>query len=121
MKFCDVCQNMLYMEVVNEDDTKLRHYCKNCKFTRDEVKGAHSIVVAEKSQFDPAAISYKNFINPSIKHDPTLPRVKNIDCPSCDITPREVIYIKYDYHKMKYLYHCCNCEKFWLSDTDKKI
>jgi hypothetical protein len=24
-----------------------------------------------------------------------------------------VIYIKYDFINMKYLYHCCHCEHFW--------
>ena len=123
MEFCDNCQNMMYVEVVtdeNEGNTKprLRHYCKNCKNSRESGAEASSIMISDKSQFDASEIAYKAFMTPYIKHDPTLPRVTNIKCPNTKCTidqgkSNEVIYIKYDSDNMKFLYYCCHCGHFW--------
>jgi hypothetical protein len=58
--------------------------------------------------------NYQQFMNTNIKYDKTLPHVNNIKCPdtNCKKTT-DTIYIKYDLNNMKYLYFCCNCEKFW--------
>lgn len=133
MKFCEHCENMLYISVT--DDNKMKFYCKNCNFTTDATSSdahvvSHVFDDSEKEThtlYDPNCVSsvnynvdttsYKQYVNPLIKYDPTLPHVNNIACPKDCIkgTDKEndVIYIKYDHQNMYYLYFCCNCEHFW--------
>ena len=128
MKFCEKCENMLYITVSNDDSMLL--YCKNCNysFIKESNETTHVVShqfndVTDKEDPDSNIISsvnynvdvssYKQYLNPLIKYDPTLPRMDNIDCPNCQPAHPEVIYIKYDHKNMKYLYFCCNCDHFW--------
>lgn len=115
MKFCEICDNMLYIQA-ETDTTHLKLYCKNCNYSRlESPKEMGDTCVAIKN-FASDANSYKNYMTPSIKHDPTLPRVNNIKCPeNCKAEKNEVIYIKHDHDNMKYLYFCTNCNHFWKS------
>ena len=119
MKFCDICDNMMYHHV-EKGDTSLKLYCKNCNFESIEVaENQKSICIATKN-FASDVNSYKNYMTTYIKYDPSLPRVNNIKCPSCKPEKNEVIYLKYDHDNMRYLYFCCNCEHFWKSDEEQK-
>ena len=118
MKFCSFCDNMLYMKINENKD--LLYYCKNCNSESVQKKEGGSVCVIEDKNVDDVA-KYTQYINKNIKYDPTLPRVNNINCPSCTPTsPKEVIYIKYDFLNMKYLYYCCNCESFFKTDGEYK-
>lgn len=119
MKFCNVCNNMLYLELV-EDNKAFKYYCKNCKYQSEPVKNCQTIV-SENNAFDAAAGGYKSYMTPFLIHDVTLPRVNNIDCPHCDEKPNKVIYVKYDNANMRYLYNCCHCNHFWLIDQDENF
>ena len=113
MKFCEFCDNMLYVKVTPEKD--LLYYCKNCDNEVTQKKENGSICVIDDNKIDDVT-KYSQYINKNIKHDPTLPRVNNIKCtnPSCNKQgENEVIYLKYDFVNMKYLYYCCHCEHFW--------
>ncbi len=139
MKFCDNCDNMLYVTVEEEE---LRFVCKNCNFVKKHEKLLNnaSVPVLEqnympkdtKSIHENGSIdecimninyaddsrSYKQFITTDIKYDPTLPHVNNIPCtnPKCTMTNKQnpdTIFIKYDHINMKYMYFCCHCEHFW--------
>lgn len=118
MKFCSICNNMLYIKV---EDDKLKYYCKNCEFsTADE--SASSVCIME-NVLDENVSNFKQFSTPYIKYDPSLPRVNNIKCPNNHCTKaagvdNEVIYIKFNPIKMSYLYYCCHCENFWRSEKD---
>ena len=122
MEFCEKCSNMLYISVDNTDEDKsiLKNYCKNCNFSK-ELPNNESRPIIENVYENTENINYKLFINPHIKHDPTLPRVNNIKCINKECSKKndqmnEVIYIKYDNENMKYLYYCVYCEKFWKLD-----
>lgn len=110
MKFCDNCNNMLYFSVEGDN---LKYYCKNCNFSVIDNFAAKAECVLESHHTATKQGNYRQFMNKNIKYDPTLPRVNNIDCPSCTTKPNEVIYMKYDPVEMKYLYFCCHCENFW--------
>ena len=61
---------------------------------------------------NPTSTATRAFIDKSIKHDVTLPLVRNITCknPSYTKTPdeeNEVIYMKHDNMNMNFLYFCC--------------
>lgn len=111
MKFCNVCDNMLYMNLSKEGNLEL--YCKNCNYSSVENSTLTADLCVASKKFGMDASSFKSFMNPNIKYDSTLPRVNNIKCPSCNPEKNEVIYIKYDHDNMKYIYFCCNCEQFW--------
>lgn len=116
MKFCDNCHNMLYINIENKN--QLKFYCKNCNFSTTVTDSHTTAQLINESNFDQDVSSYKHFMTPYIKYDPTLPRIKNIKCANTNCTNKdpekqEVIYIKYDQTRMKYLYYCCNCEHFW--------
>jgi len=130
MKFCDVCDNMLYVSTDGDDNLKM--YCRNCNFSRVILKDGGLLMSeklaahASKEDVDENCIhkvnyagdtrGYMQYITPNIKYDKTLPRVNNIPCPNkCE--KKEVTYIKYDHVNMRYLYYCCACEKFWTRDS----
>lgn len=107
---------MFYAKV--DEDNNLVYYCKFCNNNEVVPKENGSVLVIDDNKVDDK-IKYMQYINKNIIHDPTLPRVTNIVCPNKDCKkkssqPNEVIYIKYDFAKMKYLYVCCHCEHFWL-------
>lgn len=116
MKFCDICDNMLYIKL--DDDEKLVYFCKNCNnIVREDTD--KSLCVFSNDYIENNN-NYQQFINKDIKHDPCLPRVSNVKCPNEKCSKpkdagNEVIFIKYNNEKMKYLYNCTYCEHFWKS------
>lgn len=120
MKFCNNCNNMLYIKVEDQD---LAYFCKNCNFKMLD-NSTESKCIMETS-LDEDLSNYKQFITPFIKYDKTLPRVNNIRCANHECTrqqdeDQQVIYIKFNQTKMTYLYYCCHCEHFWKSNDNKK-
>lgn len=137
MKFCNTCDNMMYIttekraetnddnDAANDDgdndagqaSTRLVYHCKCCN---NRVVSNEKSVVITQHQYKDDATSYKQFISPFIKHDPTLPRVNNIHCIHADCKGKndtqETIYIKYDNANMKYIYYCCHCERWWKAE-----
>ena len=115
MRFCNLCSNMMYVKV--DEDPCLVYYCKFCSNTVKEPKTTGSILVIDDNKVDDD-IKYRQYLNKNVIPDPTLPRVNNIECPHKECTKKadadnEVIYIKYDFANMKYLYYCCHCGHFW--------
>ncbi len=115
MKFCSLCDDMMYVAITPEKD--LLYYCKNCDNKIVQKKEEGSVCVIDDNKIDDVT-KYSQYMNKYIKYDATLPRVNNIQCVNekCTKTPshdNEVIYIKYDFVNMKYLYFCCHCEHFW--------
>ena len=116
MKFCEYCDNMLYLKL-SEEDKKLLYHCKSCNHTIENDQSNGSICVLDNNYIDDN-MNYRQYINKYLKNDVTLPRVTNIVCPNKECSKpkdadNEVIFLKYDYDKMKYLYHCTYCEHFW--------
>mgnify|MGYP006278143157 CR=1 FL=1 len=118
MLFCDVCENMMYITL--DEENKLQYKCKNCMNALDASSAERDqSLVLRKSYIDDET-KYKQYVNPNIKYDPTLPRVNAIPCANPNCTkPRgednEVIYVKYDKDNLRFMYYCCFCETFWKS------
>lgn len=111
MKFCTICENMLYMRLV---DDKLEMYCKSCGYTKD----AEDETQTMDTNYTDDRASYAHFLTKNIEHDMSLPRVSNIPCPLQGCTKpaqnaNEVIYIKYDPVNLRFIYFCCHCKRFW--------
>lgn len=117
MKFCTFCDNFLYIKL--DEQNKLQYNCKNCNNTiTNEETG--SICITDNNYIDDNT-NYKQYVSKYIKHDPTLPRVtkircKNEKCSKIDDDDNEIIFVKYDFANMKYMYCCTNCETFWKSE-----
>lgn len=115
MQWCKLCENMLYMR---HEDGKLIKYCKNtpCPYTVEEESTA---VRVSKTMYIDDELLYRQYQNPYLRFDPTLPRVNNIPCanpegcPASQAKGNQVLYIKYDPVKMLYLYCCDHCGYFW--------
>lgn len=121
MEFCDRCQNMFYFKL--DDDKNLIRYCKNCKNQKTNDKKNGSVLIIKDNKID-ANIKYSQFINSNVKYDPTLPHVSNIKCPNINCIKKnseknDVIYLKYDFDNMMYIYTCNYCDKFWTLDTEE--
>lgn len=113
---------MLYIKLKTDNDgnddgggTVLQYACKKCG---NAVTSTDPCVVDTNYMDDQTA--YKQYATKYITYDPTLPRVNNIPCPNpkC-VKPAnvkdEVIYVKYDFVNLKFLYHCTHCNAFWKS------
>jgi DNA-directed RNA polymerase subunit M/transcription elongation factor TFIIS len=116
MKFCEVCDNMMYMSADKEDPSRLYFSCKNCGNVLEGSRDATECVV-DVNYVDDATL-FQQYATPHIAHDPTLPHVDNIKCANvqCSKKPEDgndVIYFKFDHVNMKYMYHCCYCKHFW--------
>jgi hypothetical protein len=130
---------MLYTAIDLEDNKCLNHVCKNCNYQEKTKKEGHSLPIITNRYENNASISplddqcimqtnyfddnpaFKKYQTPMIKYDKTLPRLNNIKCPNQKCTKskdqdNEVICIRYDHNKLKYLYFCCHCEHFWKLD-----
>lgn len=126
MKFCNNCDNMLYIRLLKEDSNKLIYYCRNCGNTDEELNKDNLCVsntnIASKDK------AYLQDINEFTKLDPTLPRTQNIKCPnqSCpsnhksddpSITNKnEIIYLRYDDVNLNYVYICTQCDTIWKTN-----
>jgi len=113
LEFCPECRNMLSISV-NGD--KLDRKCLNCNFTKTQDHSSSAVLIASNNAT--SDIAHRRYMTKDIKYDPTLPRVKNIVCinEACSKpadVENQVIYIKYDYQNLNYLYFCCHCEHFW--------
>ncbi len=119
MKFCDNCDNMLYIRLEDADaDKKLMQYCKNC---------GHEEATAT-CVFGNATGTQKRVVHRTrdIVHDPTLPRVRHIRCPNADCKGAkskglgEVIYMKVDHANLKFLYYCTGCDTFFEQQSSEQ-
>lgn len=116
MMFCEICQNMMFVN--NSTGEKLEYICKNCNnHVIDNIVGtkclSETILTEDKNNVK---------IDKTIKYDPTLPRVDFIICPNeaCTVEENKVIYMKTNNMQMKFTYFCCDCETFWNTNKNEK-
>ena len=124
MKFCNACNNMLYIKIDEDDSNKIAYYCRNCGNVDNSVLEEGVCVL--KTQLKKGEQKFNHIINRYTKLDPTLPRIYTMRCPSpaCSTNTEnmehpEVIYIRYDDNNMKYLYLCVTCDTTWKTDDSK--
>ena len=116
MDFCDFCNNMLYVKHADDNAFEVVHYCKNCDFQKSLSEEQHTILMM-KNRFN-VETNWKQFTNPNIEFDPTIPHVDNIDCPNteCSAQTNDVMYMKYDPVNIRYVYFCVHCKHFWRNE-----
>ena len=119
MKFCQVCDNMYYIRVNEQDTNQLAYYCRNCGHVDSDITMESICVLRTDIDVGKKGVNVHNIVNKYTKLDPTLPRVTNLPCPNAECktntgkAKREVLYIRYDDDNMQYLYMCCECDTVW--------
>ena len=118
MHFCLQCANMLYIRLSEEGGNSLTFYCRHCGHEDTTLGGTNSCIL--DTQLSAGRDDVSHHVNRYTKLDPTLPRTNKIKCPTQNCpsntdkgADREVIYIRYDDTKMRYLYLCANCDTTW--------
>ncbi len=121
MHFCTQCGNMYYIKIKNEGDDSLIYYCRKCGFEDNTISQDSNSLCVSKTHIGGNEKNYSQVINKYTKLDPTLPRINNVKCPNAKCstnesegaTPREIIYLRYDDTKLKYVYLCSTCDHVW--------
>jgi len=120
MDFCSNCNNMYYIKLENQDCDKIVYYCRNCGTTDDKLVNVNNCIL--KENINVSEDKFNIHINKYTKLDITLPRINYIKCPNkiCetnksgyDAKKKEIIFIRYDDTRMKYLYLCSHCDCIW--------
>jgi DNA-directed RNA polymerase subunit M/transcription elongation factor TFIIS len=112
---------MYYLKLKDDDDNKLIYYCRQCGHETSDVNEADVCVLT--TQVKRSAEKFTHVINKYTKEDPTLPRIKTIDCPNQDCPSKskklenEVLYIRYDNTNIKYIYMCVHCDITWKTSN----
>ncbi len=114
MEFCEVCENLMYTKV--EDEQLIKH-CKKCGHSVEPKMS--SIVFSTSYQTRKQNVN----INQFTKLDPTLPRIYTIPCPNelCENSKHEhpeIIVMRYDHHNLKYVFICPKCDITWKHDKE---
>ena len=112
MKFCPVCNNVLYS--IEEDSTSKGDpfavlNCRKCDF-KEQVSRENPIVYEHLLKED---TSSKLVSNPYLKYDPTLPRFSEILCPSKSGSKSDVVGVKIDKQNVTWVYQCALCDTTW--------
>jgi len=122
MHFCEVCDNMYYIKISEEDDSRLVYYCRKCG--NEETNVTEDNMVVSELHLKGSEQQFHHIINKYTKIDPTLPRIKTVPCPNAKCstndpktpTERSVINIRYDEINLKYVYICTTCDTIWKTD-----
>ena len=125
MNFCNVCGNMYYFEISEDESNTLKHFCRKCGNTDSDIFNNSENICISKTHIKKKQNIHNSIINEYTKLDPTLPRTKNIKCPNekCNdngetksTENNEIIYLRYDNDNMKYIYLCSNCNYSWKNN-----
>jgi aspartate carbamoyltransferase regulatory subunit len=109
---------MYYISISASEPNTLIYYCRKCG-NQDENLAAKNVCVSQIQLKKSEETNYN--INQYTKFDPTLPRINSILCPNAgcitnsekEHKEREIVYIRYDNVRMKYVYLCCDCDTVW--------
>jgi DNA-directed RNA polymerase subunit M/transcription elongation factor TFIIS len=133
MHFCNVCGNMFYLKIKDDDKDNIMYYCRKCGNKDENIINNLQNFCVSKTHIKKTTEVYKNIINEYTKLDPTLPRIKNMLCPNEECKSNkdddqkneqkddenkypEIIYLRYDNNNMKYIYLCCDCDYTWKNN-----
>ena len=76
MNFCNVCDNMYYFKISEDETNTLKHFCRKCGNTDDKIFNNSENICISKTHIKKKQNTYNSIINEYTKLDPTLPRTK---------------------------------------------
>jgi hypothetical protein len=123
---------MYYIRLSGENKDKLTYYCRKCGNEDNNLLDTEENICISRTDLKQSTTSYDHIINKYTKLDPTLPHIKNINCPntSClsnqtseskngENVTSDILYLRYDDASMKFVYICTHCDTIWKSADDK--
>jgi DNA-directed RNA polymerase subunit M/transcription elongation factor TFIIS len=121
MQFCKNCKNKLSTKTVNDDPDKpkIKYFCNSCHYETEEINDN----LVYYNRYDIESLGQQGKVNEFTPLDPTLPRIKSIDCPNekCPThdtnkkLENEIVYLMYDLKNMKFVYVCTHCLHRWTN------
>ena len=69
MKFCEHCENMMYVTI--NEEKQMEYYCKNCNHREMDENQTSTLIIDDNKVDD--VTKYSHYLNTNIKFDPTLP------------------------------------------------
>jgi DNA-directed RNA polymerase subunit M/transcription elongation factor TFIIS len=108
MKFCKVCEHMLY---VIDTDGLPAFKCRKCEYA--EVITQDNPVVYERNLKEDTAGRF--VVNPYLGQDPTLPHFNTIVCPNGHSD--DVVGVKVDVENVVWMYQCGVCKLSWKQSS----
>lgn len=117
MHFCVKCDNMYYLKLNEDDPNKLIYYCRHCGDEANNLTAEDMCVL--KLRVKRNEEKYIHVMNEYTKLDPTLPRIKTLECPNAECRKKaesDIIYIRYDDVNIKYVYMCKSCDTTWKTN-----
>ena len=113
---------MYYIGINEQNPNELTHYCRNCGYIDNSNIKENSCIL--RNDIKKGERKFDHIINKYTKLDPTLPRINTVKCPNVkcatnnnegkdDDIKHEVIYLRYDDIKLKYIYLCPTCDHIW--------
>ena len=128
MHFCTQCENMYYIRLSGENKDKLTYYCRKCGHEDNNLLDVEENICVSRTDLKQSTTTYDHIINKYTKLDPTLPHIKNINCPNTvcqsnqsgeEKVNSDILYLRYDDASMKFVYICTYCDTVWKSADDK--
>ena len=104
MKFCKVCENMLY---VIEGDGPISFKCRKCDYS-EAITHDNPVVYERVLKQDTAG---QLVVNPYLAEDPTVPHFDTIVCPNGH--SGDVVGVKVDVQNVVWMYQCAECKVSW--------
>ena len=144
MHFCNICENMMHVHLVGDDekidggiDWNLFYYCPHCgdtanvnnQSTSTNTPTSNSIKLVDNlvysRNYNNQAFEH-NIINEYVKYDPTLPTTNIIPCPNTNCISnlsqdndqykqRSIAYFRNNKSNLQYVYICHHCNTTWRS------
>jgi DNA-directed RNA polymerase subunit M/transcription elongation factor TFIIS len=109
MKFCQVCENMMYHKIGKEKDvsSSITLFCRKC----GNEEAIPSTECVSRRVLKSTAVT-KPVLSKYTKFDPTLPRVQ-MKCASEECPNTTIIVVRYAEAQLKYIHLCPECNGTW--------
>lgn len=109
MKFCAVCENMMYHKISKEKDAAngITLYCRKC----GNEEAIPTTECVSRRVLKQTAVT-KPELSKYTKHDPTLPRV-TMKCVTEACPNTSIIVVRYADAHLKYVHLCPECNGTW--------
>mmetsp|Transcript_2203 Transcript_2203/g.3830 ORF Transcript_2203/g.3830 Transcript_2203/m.3830 type:complete len:116 (-) Transcript_2203:74-421(-) len=106
LRFCRESNDLLYPRE-DKERKRLVYYCKNCDYVEDAEQS--DWCVYRNAVKD---VKEKTVITQDVRYNPTLPRTKDVQCPSCGHND-SVYYTSSTSTGMKLHFQCTECAHKW--------
>lgn len=102
-KFCELCGSVFGHSI---EKGVFSYICTQC--------GNTSVVEQKCITVNELTNNAHDFqLNKNMVYDNTLPRTRQINCPSCKTQPQEIVIFQYNPDMLNVGYMCVHCKNYW--------